>query len=58
MHFSYRKTENFRVSSTERLRQKGKNGTKASANKNMRTYLLCMKKGVCSVDEKLKKKLQ
>ena len=40
----------------ERLRQKGKNETKSSVKKNMRTYLLCMKNGWSSVDEKGTKK--
>ena len=47
----YLKTEKFDVSATERLRQRGKNETKSNVNKNMRTYLLCMKKGWSSVDE-------
>ena len=54
--FSFRKTENFCVSTTERLRQRGKSETKSRANKNLRTYLLCMKKGIYSVDDKITKK--
>ena len=37
----------------ERLRQKRKNKTKSNINEIVRTYLLCMKKGVSSVDEKI-----
>ena len=54
--FSFRKIENFDVSATERLRQRGKNETKSNVNKNMRTHLLCMKKGWSSVDKKRTKK--
>ena len=42
--FSFRKIEHFYVSAAERLRQRGKTGTKSNVNKNMRTHLLCMKK--------------
>ena len=42
--FSSCKTENFVVTATERLRQRGKNETKSNVNKNMRTHLSCMKK--------------
>ena len=35
---------------------KGKNETKSNGNKNMRTFLLCMKKGLSSVDGKITKK--
>ena len=52
---SFRKTENFDISATERLRQTGKNEIKSNDNKNMRTYLLCMKKGWSSVDERITK---
>ena len=54
--FSFRQTENFDVSAMERLRQRGKNETKSNVNKNMRTHLLCMKKGWSSVDKKRTKK--
>ena len=37
----------------ERCRQRGKNETKSNVSKIMRTYLLCMKKGRSSVDEKI-----
>ena len=37
----------------ERLRQRGKNQTKSNVNRTMRTYLLCMKKGVSSIYEKI-----
>ena len=53
---SFRKKEDFYVSAIERLRQRGKNETKLNANKNLRTYLLCMKKGVSSVVERVTKK--
>ena len=36
----------------ESKRSTAKNKTKSNINKIMRTYLLCMKKGVSSVDEK------
>ena len=55
---SFRKTENFDISATERLRPGGTNETKSNDNKNMRTYLLCMGKGCSSVDEKITKKRQ
>ena len=51
--FFFQKKEKFHVTATEHLRQTGKNETKLNANKNMRTYLLCMEKGKSSVDEKL-----
>ena len=41
-----------------RLTLEGKKETKSNANENMRTYLLRMKKGVSSVNEKMTKKLQ
>ena len=41
---------------TERVRQRGKSEAKSNVNKNTRTYLLCMKKGMSSVDEKILKK--
>ena len=44
--------QNFYVSAMERKRSTAKNKTKSNINKIMRTYLLCMKKGVSSVDEK------
>ena len=50
------KQETFYVSVTERLKQRRKNETKSNVNKNMRTYLLCMKKGESSIDEKITKK--
>ena len=37
----------------ERFKQRGKNETKSNINKVLRTYLLCMKKGGNSVDEKI-----
>ena len=40
----FRETENFYVSATERLRRRGKSETKSSVNKNMNTYLICMKR--------------
>ena len=43
---------------TERVKQRRKSETKSNVNKNTRTYLLCMKKGVSSVDEKILKKWQ
>ena len=52
-HFSFRKTENFYVSTIERLRQRGKNETKSNVNKIMRKYLLCMKKSGSLIDEKI-----
>ena len=56
IHFSFRKTENVDIYATERLRQRGKNETKSNVNKNMRTHLLCMKKGWSSVDKMRTKK--
>ena len=38
------------------LRQRGKNETKSNANLNMRTCLLCMRKGVSLVDEMITNK--
>ena len=54
--FSFRKTERFYASATERLRQRGKIEIRSNVNKNMRMYLLCMKKDGSSVDEKVIKK--
>lgn len=42
----------------ERLRQGGKNETKSSFDKNLRRYLLRIKKGSSSVDEKIAEKRQ
>ena len=56
--FSILKTENFYISATECLRQRGQNETKSNVDKNMRTYLLCKKKGMSSVYEKITKKCQ
>ena len=36
--------------------QRGKNETKSNVNKNMTTYLLCLKKGLSSVDKKITQK--
>ena len=46
MHYSimFRETENFYVSAMERLRRRGNSETKSSVNKNMNTYLICMKR--------------
>ena len=41
---------------TERVRQRGKIETKSNVNKNTKSYLLCMEKGVSSADEKILKK--
>lgn len=42
--FNFRKIEKVYVSAVERLRQTGKNETKLSVNKIMKTYLLCIKR--------------
>ena len=54
MFFSFCKTEN--CNGARRVRQRGKNETKSNVNKNTKTYLLCMEKGVSSVEEKILKK--
>ena len=54
--FSFLETEKLYVSAVERLRQKGKTETKSNVNENMKTYLLCMKKGASSVAEKITNK--
>ena len=58
--FSFRETEIIYVAATEHLKQRGENETKSNVDKNMRPYLLsmkkgvssCMKKGVSSVDKR------
>ena len=54
--FLFSKTQNFYLSLAEFSDKEKKNESKSNANKSMRTYLLCMKKGVSSVDEKITKK--
>ena len=54
--FFFRKKRKFYVYATERLRQGGKNETKSIFDKNMRRYLLLIKKGSSSVDEKIAEK--
>ena len=54
--FSFRKTKNFFVSETGRLSQVRKNEIKSNVNKNMAIYLLCLKKGLSSVDKKMTQK--
>ena len=54
MLFSFCKTEN--CNGARRVTQGGKNETKSNVNKNTKTYLLCMEKGVIPVDEKILKK--
>ena len=49
---------NFRGKKETKGKKRGKKETKSNANENMRTYLLRMKKGVSSVNEKMTKKLQ
>ena len=41
----------------ESLKQRGKNETKLNVNKNMRAYLLCMKKDVSTVYKKKKREM-
>ena len=53
IHFFFRKTENFYVSTTERLKQGGKNEIKSNVNKTFRKYLLCMRKAAGSVNEEM-----
>ena len=50
--FSFRETKNLYVTETEHLRQREKNETKSNVNKNMRTYLLCIKKDLSSCMQK------
>ena len=55
--FSFFKLENFYLSATECLTQRGQNETKLNV-KNMRRYLLGKKKGVSLVDQRITKKCQ
>ena len=63
--FSFLKTENFYFSATECLTLRGQNETKSNrnikdnkVNKDMSRYLICKKKGLSSVDNKIAKECQ